>query len=264
MRSLSLSVIGLLFVACAPADLPGVAPDAASDVVATDTSPLPIDAPDGAADASAVDVVDASADVARDANCPAHAERVGAACRCVAGYTVCDGRCVDLFNDGANCGACASLCEGGICALGRCVAVAPPPDAGRDAGDAAACVSMTPGNCCGVACPTRPHASAATCAEGRCGIVCDAGFGDCDGNLTNGCETDVSASTSHCGACGAACAAGRACVRSACVCPPLRGDCDGDATNGCELDIGTSDLNCGACGRACARGQFCTGGNCRS
>jgi hypothetical protein len=32
--------------------------------------------------------------------------------------------------------------------------------------------------------------------------MCAAGFGDCDGNAANGCETDTRTSVSHCGACG--------------------------------------------------------------
>ncbi len=88
------------------------------------------------------------------------------------------------------------------------------PRVDAPAGDAlpVGCVSTTVGNCCGVACP-MPANGAAGCFGGRCGVAsCATGFGDCDGNAANGCETDLRTTAAHCGACGAPCAAGRACV----------------------------------------------------
>lgn len=131
-----------------------------------------------------------------------------------------------------------------------------------------ACASSTPGNCCGVACRTGAHASAATCAAGRCGLVCEAGFGDCDGDAANGCEVDMIASPANCGACGAACreapGIGAQCVMSRCVlaCPFRTGDCDGMVANGCEVNLNTAE-NCGACGVVCPAGRTCSAGVCR-
>ncbi|MCG8557626.1 MAG: hypothetical protein MJD61_20410 [Proteobacteria bacterium] len=68
--------------------------------------------------------------------------------------------------------------------------------------------------------------------------ACKPGRADCD--RFSGCETDLSRSTQHCGACGAACEypnAGAKCVSGVCRliwCPPGHFNCDGIARNGCE------------------------------
>lgn len=73
----------------------------------------------------------------------------------------------------------------------------------------------------------RPCALAnalAKCVEGACAIsVCQPGWGDCDGKAQNGCEADLTATTS-CVACGVECGAGQFCSPSGCVAecaPPL-------------------------------------------
>ncbi len=63
-----------------------------------------------------------------------------------------------------------------------------------------------PSNCgaCGRSCVFRNGAG--ICNAGECTITsCTAPFDDCDDDASNGCETDTSASTSHCGACGNVC-----------------------------------------------------------
>ncbi|MCA9660555.1 MAG: hypothetical protein KC486_19595 [Myxococcales bacterium] len=53
-------------------------------------------------------------------------------------------------------------------------------------------LSSDPSNCgdCGVSC-VIPHASA-TCQDSACGLGdCEPGFGDCDGEIVNGCETPL-------------------------------------------------------------------------
>jgi hypothetical protein len=70
--------------------------------------------------------------------------------------------------------------------------------------------------CCGRVCTAYPN-STRGCAAGACGIgSCNAGWGNCDGVVTNGCETNTTNNNSHCGACGTVCAAGTTCVASAC------------------------------------------------
>jgi hypothetical protein len=129
----------------------------------------------------------------------------------------------------------------------------------------------------------------AGCAMGACTVAtCNAGFGNCDGNAANGCETPTGNSPMHCGACGAACTlpnatprceAGRCAIAS---CNTGFADCDNDPSNGCEVDtrttaahcggncggtcrnLNTDNTNCGACGIACGSGTTCVNGICES
>jgi hypothetical protein len=89
------------------------------------------------------------------------------------------------------------------------------------------------------------------------GRACNAGFGDCDGNPANGCETSLARSVAHCGRCGNACPSinGTAtCAMGACAlaCNAGFGNCDGNPANGCETNLATTASSCGMCGRACA------------
>jgi hypothetical protein len=43
------------------------------------------------------------------------------------------------------------------------------------------------------------------CMNGQCVPTCAAGFGDCDGDPSNGCEADLLHTNDHCGACGYTC-----------------------------------------------------------
>ncbi|MEZ4310934.1 MAG: hypothetical protein R3F14_23070 [Polyangiaceae bacterium] len=100
------------------------------------------------------------------------------------------------------------------------------------------------------------HASAA-CTAGACSLVCDAGYGDCDGDPQNGCETPLD-TTDHCGACGTACSAytdgGAACIAGSCArrYDSGFGDCDGDRRTAARRTISTSATSCGTCGTSCA------------
>ena len=53
-------------------------------------------------------------------------------------------------------------------------------------------------------------------------MTCDAGYGDCDGDFTTGCETDVRRSATDCGACGMVCGLADACGRA----PAAPGTCN--------------------------------------
>jgi hypothetical protein len=131
--------------------------------------------------------------------------------------------------------------------------VAPLQDAGTDAADA----------------------TADACADGGCGSpTCAPGTGDCNGNVGDGCETQLN-STEHCGGCGVACTNDHgttACVADAdagadCtpVCAAGFADCDLNPSNGCETNLNTDSTHCGGCGLACpANGgtPLCTAGKC--
>src|SRR5262249_23760543 len=121
---------------------------------------------------------------------------------------------------------------------------------------------------CGKSC-TNPNGTAA-CVGGACTPTCFAGFGNCDGNAANGCETNINTSTSNCGACGNVCTnanGGTTCVNGACVptCTGTFKDCDGNPNNGCETDTSSSLTSCGACGQACSNNHgtpSCNSGAC--
>jgi len=228
-----------------------VTPDAAPDAMADDAPETSPDAaPDVAGDAqpdASPDVVDAATDAPRDAapcepggltTCAlpsATAACRGGACvveRCATGRGDCDGDArsgceVDLAEAPAHCGACGVACpaepntRGPACRDARC-AVGPCLDGFADCDPApgTGCETQTARdarNCggCGVVCATRPNAAAA-CAEGRCGVMCSAGFGDCNGDASDGCEASVT-TEAHCGACGRSCPAAEVCQAGVCT-----------------------------------------------
>jgi len=269
---------------------PDAAEDAAPDVAPTDAAP---DAParcggdDDCAASPDGPVCDATS--GRCVRCLPTRDRCPAGQYCAADSNTCADGCRDdaacAAGDGGaarcdpatrRCVACLAsadcplgqLCRAGACAPGCDDTHACP--AGRSC-CTGACVDTLndTASCgaCGTACATPPHA-AATCAAGRCGLACTAGFGDCDADGSNGCEVDLAASAPHCGACGRACApahATGACTAGACAvaaCAAGFGDCDGAAANGCEVDLGASAAHCGRCGAACAAGSACVVGRC--
>lgn len=157
-------------------------------------------------------------------------------------------------------------------------------------------IAFDPNNCgaCGRRCgATAPRVQRA-CVGGVCrDDVCELGYANCDGDLTNGCETATGAADpTNCGACDRRCEAATQCCAGTCVdlardptncgacgnrcnggyCDsgrcvvdcrlyaPGRANCDGDDTNGCETLLGTTE-DCGDCGDRC--GLYCDhGGRC--
>ncbi|MGE3671949.1 MAG: hypothetical protein AB7K71_19925, partial [Polyangiaceae bacterium] len=105
------------------------------------------------------------------------------------------------------------------------------------------------GMVCGTAfCEERPHAKT-ECGANACNYVCRDGYGDCDGNASNGCETKL-VDPKHCGSCTTACGTGQLCSETAgCVsaCQAPEAECDGAC-----LNVNTSPLACNGCGPACS------------
>jgi cysteine-rich repeat protein len=133
-----------------------------------------------------------------------------------------------------------------------------------------------------------PNTVSAQCVGGACvNPVCALGFADCDGDPSNGCETDITTDPAHCGRCSTAsvdascdtdlahvtaaqcqagqcivaCAPGFSNCEGAQACAPTLTSCSGAATvdlltqtarSGCETDLSTDVNHCGACGNACA------------
>ncbi|MEY4515619.1 MAG: hypothetical protein RLZZ450_7741 [Pseudomonadota bacterium] len=100
--------------------------------------------------------------------------------------------------------------------------------------------------------------------------VCQAGFADCDRDVSASCETDLATTANHCGSCGNVCSyehAGASCRAGRCAlgaCTVGYADCDGDAQNGCEVSVDTAS-NCGACGKVCSASgvaPLCTAEGC--
>jgi hypothetical protein len=203
---------------------------------------------------------------------------------CDAGFGDCDldpldGCETDLRANPSHCGACGNACmrtnatatcAAGQCAIGQC-------NAGYgdcDRVDGNGCETATSNNLahcgtCGMACSAPANASAA-CVGTTCSFRCNVGFADCDGVATNGCETNTTSSTTHCGRCGNFCSfpnASAVCASGQCAlgaCSAGFGNCDGVTANGCETSTLNSLDHCGRCGNPCATGQVCSNGVCVS
>jgi hypothetical protein len=121
---------------------------------------------------------------------------------------------------------------------------------------------------CGKACSTNQ--GAASCVAGLCQIACNSGYGNCDGNMDNGCETVLTNNTANCGVCGHVCDGSTGtptCTGGVCstVCTSGLGDCDGNPGNGCETNTLTSLSHCGGCGISCTHAHAqstCSNGAC--
>jgi hypothetical protein len=134
-------------------------------------------------------------------------------------------------------------------------------------------IGTDPYNCggCGVTCPQIN--SGATCVNGVCQLQCLPGFANCNGDLTDGCETNTTSSVSNCGTCGRSCPllgfATPQCVNGQCAgnCLPFQfADCNGQASDGCETPVSTNPNQCGNCTIVCSSTnvatRVCTAGRC--
>ncbi len=197
---------------------------------------------------------------------------------CVKGRTCCEGKCLDTENDKNNCGGCGAVCEFAnvvpSCKVGRCqfqcqAGYGNCNDVREDGCEQRTFDSAQNCGVCGRTC-TSVNASS-VCMTSLCGLgTCSAGFGNCDQEPANGCETDTRIEVLHCGGCDQPCALPHASVRceaSACAvsgCDAGFGDCDQLAANGCEVSLPSDALHCGRCGAVCGPMQTCVASQCRA
>ncbi|XXX77552.1 hypothetical protein WMF30_02090 [Sorangium sp. So ce134] len=113
---------------------------------------------------------------------------------------------LDPLQDGATCPSGEKPC------YGSCVSILDPE------------YGCTPDRCAPCALTQADAVCDASDARGRCVLSrCLPGteFDDCDGNPSNGCETNTNTSLEHCGQCGSPCtceAGFGTCIRGSCEC----------------------------------------------
>jgi hypothetical protein len=203
---------------------------------------------------------------------------------CKAGFDDCnadpsDGCETNINKDTTNCGKCGTscvvangtpACTAGACSISACGANY--ADCNKLATDG--CESDTrvdKANCgaCGNVCNSTN--GTASCVASTCKIACNAGFGDCDGNPANGCETNLNTSLGNCGTCSKACSVANGtptCTAGACkisTCNAGFSDCNANPADGCEVNTAADTANCGTCGKGCAIANAtpkCVSGTC--
>jgi hypothetical protein len=174
----------------------------------------------------------------------------------------CGGTCTPCL-PGQKC-KLATDCAGGACTNGSCSLTCLDGKGNCDGDPANGCetnLKTDAAHCSACDAPCNlPHATA-TCNGGTCAVsACTAPYADCDGDPSNGCETNTSTDPTNCNGCGLTCVAVNgtpACVAAACqiTCATGFADCDNDRSNGCEKKIDSDATNCGACGKVCDAGN---------
>jgi hypothetical protein len=205
------AVSTIAIVACA------VAVPQVDDTLPTTDSSIPTDSP---------------ASNTCDAGCPNGQVCSKGACaaNCAVTELKCGTLCIDSKTDSKNCGKCGNACPNNYaCTNGTCQLQCPKnqvvcgsqDDGGADAGPVCVDTTTDPLNCgsCGVPCNGTIANGLPGCVAGKCGVgSCNAGFGDCNKDATDGCEADLSSDKNNCKACGTVCPNNApVCVNGACV-----------------------------------------------
>ena len=128
------------------------------------------------------------------------------------GLTDCNGICVDIMTDAANCGACGAVCgTGEECGGGFCSPAAQSQAADcsaqglTDCGGTCIDIANDPNNCggCGLVCPQGDSCSAGVCIAVQAPVAdcASQGLTDCGGVCV-----DITTDSVNCGGCGIVCA----------------------------------------------------------
>ncbi len=188
---------------------------------------------------------------------------------CGDGLADCDGDtdngCEASLNTVTDCGACGRTCAPNNatarCNQGKCEFVGCKPgfddcDSDQANGCETALDKLSDCGECEKVC--RVPDGEPSCAGGICTAAsCGEGLADCDGDISNGCETSLR-TLDNCGVCGQTCGPYPdievTCETGVCQmehCEEGYWDCDGDPLNGCESAL-KDNQNCGQCGNICA------------
>jgi hypothetical protein len=205
----------------------------------------------------------------------------GQRCNTTNGACVCDGSscpsgCCDTngqcqTSNTNTCGtggaACMTCGSGLTCSAGACTCTAASCSGGCCGGGACVAYANQNVNTCGASgatcggCSLSEATAGCSTTNGTCTVAsCAAGFGNCDGLASNGCETNTNTSTTYCGSCGTghSCASGGSCNNGTCACPSGQTNC----SNVCAA-LSSDPANCATCGHSCYGGS-CGSGKCQS
>ncbi len=186
----------------------------------------------------------------------------------------------DILGSVNNCGGCDNVCTvnngtpecaSGVCDIDACNVGFADCDGGY--GNGCEINLLDDDNNCGSCGTTCAFANAVgSCESGSCELIaCNSGFGNCDGNDANGCETNLNADPGNCGTCASACSENNAtpsCVAGTCTidsCDTGFADCNASAGDGCEINLNADVNNCGTCTNVCTApggDAVCNSGTC--
>jgi len=193
--------------------------------------------------------------------------------KCDNGLSNCDGNAANgcessVLNDLNNCGTCgnvcnltnaASICSSGECKILTCL-IGTSNCNGVESDGCEVTISNDVHNCgvCGNQCTPQYNNTIAECLNSRCiSSTCSDGYGNCDGNILNGCEANLMNDSNNCGACSKKCELPHAdsiCIHGRCIvdqCHPGYANCDGIMENGCEVFTNSDNSHCGGCNQRC-------------
>jgi hypothetical protein len=159
--------------------------------------------------------------------------------KCNGGYGDCDSvrdnGCEVALTDDDNCGACGNKCQNGMqCRLNRFLIPECMCPQGQTFCPSFCIETLCAGYCadlsadkdncgaCGSMCAYNVPKAFEGCSYGTCERTCETGWGDCNGNRDDGCETNIGSDPKNCGGCGIVCdgIAGQACVDGQCMVEP--------------------------------------------